>query len=222
MTNGQVDTTPATGAAPASSAMGAGADGGPTTDQLAAELRGTEMALAASVVVTQIRQTFPNFAKGGFAGAALNVAPTLFMIPRQGSGLGGLLTNPKVLAVAAVAGLVIAKDMTTVSTGAISSLRILLDKRMDQKLTVGSRCKFLVDVFDERGNAKPGDNIIFASSAPHILEVDPDGVVKALEPGIVTITASIDDKSDLVTVQVVTPPSEEGRPEVRPHATKAT
>jgi len=160
------------------------------------------MALAASVVVTQIRSTFPHFAKDGFAGAALTVAPVLFLNPRQGSGLGGFLTNPKILAVAAVTGLVIAKDMNKVADRSVSALRFVLDKRMDQKLAVGSRHKFLVDVFDERGHTTPGEDITFASSAQQILEIDPDGVVKALEPGIATITASIGDKSDVVTVQV--------------------
>ncbi len=208
-----VDTSSALGAAATNGATGTGTASGPTAAQLAAGLRGAELALAASVVVTQIRSTFPNFANDGFAGAALTVAPVLLLNPAsQGSGLGAFLTNPKVLAVAAVTGLVLANDMISVSERGVCAIRFVLDKRMDQKLAKGSRCKFIVDVFDDRGNSKPGENITFASSAPQILEVDADGVVKALEPGIATITASIGDKSDLVTVQV-TPFAAEDRPE---------
>lgn len=218
MTNGQIETMP-TGAN--NGTTGTGNNNGPTPDQLAAGLRGTEMALAATVVVTQIQNSFSGFANKGFAQAALTAAPLLLLNPAsQGSGLVGILTSPKVLGIAAVAGLAIAKDMSNPAAKSTSAVRLVLDNRMEQKLVLGSRYKFLVDVFDERGKATPGENIItFASSAPHILKVDPDGVVEALEPGIATITASIDDKSDLVTVQVT--PLSEG-PEVRHRDTRNT
>ncbi len=209
MTNGQVDTTPPTPATPPAPGTGAPSSG-PTNDQLAAELRGTELALAASVVVTQIRSSFPRFADKGIAEAALTAAPLVLLSPAsQGGGLVGILTNPKVVGIAAVAGLAIATDMhTNASHSETASLRILTDNRMDQKVAVGSQFKLQVDAINERGHAVPAENIDFASSKRNVADIDPDGVVTAKEPGIATITASSGGKSDLVTLQVVPAPQE--------------
>jgi hypothetical protein len=199
-----VDTSSAMPTGTTSGAMGTGTASGPTADQLAAELRGTELALAASVVVTQIRNSFPHFAKDGFAGAALTVAPVLLLNPAsQGSGLGGFLTNPKILAVAAVTGLVIAKDINKHALRTVCEIQF---RNPDHELHRGSRSKLHCDVFDEHGAAMRGERITFASSDPQILDVDSDGEVKALAEGIATITARIDDKSDLVTVHVTKAP----------------
>jgi hypothetical protein len=199
MTTPQINTMDAI---PGSTTTGGGTASGPTADQLAAGQRGIELAVAATTVVAQFRQAFPHFAKDGFAGAVLTASPVLFLNPAsQGSGLGGFLMNPKVLAGAAAAALFIAKDM---SEGKAFDLVAVQFSRVDREITTGNQCKFWLDVVDDQGGHKPApaDRISYTSSAPQIAEVSKDGVVKGKGLGTATITASIDDKSDVVTVHV--------------------
>jgi hypothetical protein len=175
--------------------------------------------VAATAVVTEVQAAFPNFANKGLAQAALIALPVLFLSPAsQGSGLGATLTSSKVLGLAGVAAVALVKDIPRRDFGKISAVQF---RRTDQNLTVGSRSKFLCEKVDERGNTMPVlDDITFASSHPYVVKVDEDGVVEALQVGTATITASIGDKSDLVTVQVARP--EEERQGVHPHGTKAS
>jgi len=215
-----IETTNAMPTSTTNGAMGTGTASGPTTDQLAAEIRGAQNAVAASVVVTQLRNSF-DLPKDGFAGAAITVAPALFLNPAsQGSGLGAFL-NAKVLAVAAVAGIVFAQDISQkkYKYEKISDIQFT---RWDRKLAVGSQSRFIVQGFDERGAARPVENATFASSAQHIAEVDSRGVVTAVKQGVATIKATFEDKSDLVTVEVTPPPYEEDRPEVHHRDTRET
>ena len=164
--------------------------------------RGVELAVAATAVVAQVRQSFPHFAKDGFAGAAVNVLPVLFLNPAsQGSGLGSFLMNPKVLAGAGAAAILIAKDM---SQGKARKWVAARYARVDQELAPGNQSKFWLDVVDDRGvnTPAPVEDITFTSDAPHIVQVNKDGVVKAVAEGTATITASIYDKLDVVTVRV--------------------
>ncbi len=53
------------------------------------------------------------------------------------------------------------------------------------------------------GDTMPGIAIRWRTNAPEIATVDETGTVKALAPGVVSITASVEDKESSVTVQVV-------------------
>ena len=53
------------------------------------------------------------------------------------------------------------------------------------------------------GDTMPGIAIQWRTNEPEIATVDETGTVKALAPGVVSITASVEDKESSVTVQVV-------------------
>jgi Bacterial Ig-like domain (group 2) len=212
-----IETTTAMPAAATSGATGAGTASGPTADQLAAGLHGTDLAVAAGLAIAQLRNEFSNIPSTGFAGAAITGLPLLLLnSPRQASGLMGIVSNPKFLGAAALTGIVLIKDMSQGRGRCWVDARFV---RVERELAVGNQSKFCLDRFDDSGASAPAiaEDITFTSSASHVLEVDKHGVVTARAPGTATITASINnDKSDLVTVRV----TEESRPEAR-HPTKA-
>lgn len=73
-------------------------------------------------------------------------------------------------------------------------------------LFVGARLRLLTLVTDASGNVLPNRPVSYASSDPSVAVVDTAGVVTALAPGSVTITASSEGKRGTATVRVLAVP----------------
>jgi len=182
---------PADGAGTAAGAAAVAAQG--------RRIGGTEAALAATTVVGQVQRSFPGVTANPIVQAGLPLAPLLLLRPeKRGSGIGAVVADPRVLAVAAVAGLAIASQVMN-KKKSIATVRFM---RFEPELDQGSVSKFLADALDDDGRGMPGQDIKFSSSDPETVEVDPNGGVKALKPGTATITAIADGKSDFVSVRV--------------------
>jgi hypothetical protein len=158
-----------------------------------------EAALAATTVVDQLQSSFPAVTANPVVKAGLPWAPLLLLKPaKRGSGIGAVVADPRVWSALAIAGLAIASEAMH-RAKETASIRIT---RFERQIDAGSTHKFLADAFDDGGKAMPGQNITFSSDAPNVVEVDSTGLVKGINQGTATITATMDGKSDLVTVKV--------------------
>lgn len=175
---------------------------GGASDPVAAQdsrMGGMETALAATTVVDQLQSSFPAVTANPFVKAGLPWAPLLLLKPaKRGSGVGAVVSDPRVWSAVAVAGLAITSEVMQ-RRRAATSVRIT---RFERQLNVGSKHKFLADAFDDGGKGVPGQNMTFASSKPAVAKVDATGVVKAVKRGKATITATMDGHSDMVTIRV--------------------
>jgi Bacterial Ig-like domain len=180
------------------------ADSAAATAAQASRIGRTEAALAATTVIgqlqNQLQKSFPGVAANPIVNAAVPWTPVLLLKPaKRGTGIGALVADPRVWSAVAIAGLVIAPRIMNMGKE-IVGVRIT---RYERELHQGSVHRFLADAFDDRGRGRPAQDITFTSSAPDIVEIDSDGVVKAIQAGAATITASVDGKSDVVAVRVV-------------------
>ena len=175
------------------------------------EIRAIEVTVAANAIVDQIQASFPTFASHPFAKAALNYAPLLLLKPAsQGTGVGATLSNPKVFSAAAITGLTVAAQIMA-AKGDIRLAGIQIT-RFQPELESGTTQKVLASAFDANGKNVLGKPITYRSSAPHVVEVDEYGVVRALEEGHATITARCEEMEDLVSVKVVRHPGAPNQP----------
>jgi hypothetical protein len=162
----------------------------------------TEAALAATTVINQLSESFPQITTNPFVRAGLPWAPMLLLAPeKRGSGVGSLLSDPRVWSLALVAGLAIAGQM---QGGNREPSRVRIIRELP-KLVAGNHQKVLAEATDDRGCAMPLQKITFSSSDPAVAEVDGDGLVKAVAPGTSMITATVDGRphlTDVVTVRV--------------------
>ncbi len=161
----------------------------------------TQVAFAASAVVGQLEESFPGLVSHRFAKAAARAAPLLALRPAQKeSGFGGFVGDTKTWSIAAILAIVGAQE-------AMKKVRDICDIRItrcEAELERGTMVKIHVDAFDDHGGHRPaGQEVTYASNNPQIAAIDADGVVTAKEEGIVNLTASLEDYSDMVMVKVV-------------------
>lgn len=73
----------------------------------------------------------------------------------------------------------------------------------EASLEVGEELPLEVRAFSARGGEVSGFDVAFASSAPDLVSVDEEGVVRALRPGAATITATVSGRSGTMEVVVL-------------------
>jgi uncharacterized protein YjdB len=73
---------------------------------------------------------------------------------------------------------------------------------VDDTLTVGGNTQLTVTVIDQDGDTLSSQTIDFESSDPNVASVSNTGLVNALAAGTATITATVDEVSDTVTITV--------------------
>jgi Bacterial Ig-like domain (group 2) len=150
-----------------------------------------EQALAASVVVNQFQELFPRFTTNPFIKSGISWTPLLATMPKhRGNGVGGFAADPRVWSLAAIEGLVAAREL---------SRRVQLDvddveiTRSVATLAPGSVHRFKAVALDRNQRAIPGESIVWSSSDQKIATVVPDGTVTAVAKGTTTITAATPD-----------------------------
>jgi uncharacterized protein YjdB len=72
----------------------------------------------------------------------------------------------------------------------------------DDTLTVGGTLQLTVTVIDEEGDTLSAQTVNFTSSNTAVASVSGSGLVEALTAGSATITATVDDVSDTITIVV--------------------
>ena len=72
----------------------------------------------------------------------------------------------------------------------------------DDTLTVGGTIQLTVTVIDEEGDTLSAQTVTFTSSDTAVASVSGSGLVEALTAGSATITATVDDVSDTITIVV--------------------
>ena len=107
-----------------------------------------ELATVAAVVAKQVQDSFGesvDLLESPAAKAALNAAPLLLLPGRKKDGVGGYLTDPKFIGVAAVAAAAFIGDQQNKST-AVGDARITGAAEIDE----GDETVVIVDVFDKQ------------------------------------------------------------------------
>jgi len=160
-----------------------------------------QTAVAATAAISQLEASFPGVAANRFVAAAFRAAPLFLMKspPSKEGGLWGHLTEAKVLGAAAILGIIGAQE-------AMKKVRDICDIRIiccEAELQSGTKMKIHCDALDDQGRHRPAQNVAYASNNPQIAAIDAEGVVTAKEEGIVNLTASLEDYSDMVLVKVV-------------------
>jgi len=140
----------------------------------------TEAAVAATTVFNQLTRSFPDFLNTPVLGEALAWAPAAILKPeRRGSGAIAVVSDPRALSLAAVAGLAVAK---VVKGGALPFRKFEINSYRDW-LPAGTSQTF-------KTNAPNRSPVKWESSDPTKATVDTDtGEVKGVAPGPVTIIA---------------------------------
>jgi hypothetical protein len=165
---------------------------------------GTEASLAASKVVDQLRSSFPGIEQAHpaikpFVKAGLPYLPLLLLRPeKRGSGVGALVSDPRVWSGALIAGLAVGEQFK----GRIAEIIDIKFTRTEKELDAGTEHRFLAEALDDRNKGVPGAAIVFRSSDEKVLKVDRDGVVKARAPGTASVIATVNGKSDVFSVTV--------------------
>jgi len=152
----------------------------------------TEAALGASVVVEQLRRSFPlddrDNALSRFANAAIPWVPLLFLKPeKRGTGVAGVAADPRVWSLALVAGIAAGGEM-------VGRKRLALVRDVPD-LDPGR--KFRLHLTDGSDPA----SVKWESDDPAVVSVD-NGEVVAKKQGSATVTASSNGVYDNVVVRV--------------------
>jgi hypothetical protein len=159
-----------------------------------------EWALVGTVVERQVRESLPQwFGKTNpYLDAGIRWLPLLLLQPaKRGSGLPGLVSDPRVISFVAMAGLVGGSQLLQKSEEQRKKegKRELNIVRFPVELAPGNRFKLRTDATDENG-------LEWNSSDDNVLAIDKDGVVTGQAVGAATITVTRDGKSDLVSLRV--------------------
>ncbi len=92
----------------------------------------------------------------------------------------------------------------------ISGARLDVQPR-SAELTSGDTLRLLVTLWDDRGNAVPNPSVAWKSSNPSVARFLADGVVTAVEAGVVYVTAAVGDVNVTAVIRVSLPSDTRGR-----------
>jgi len=164
----------------------------------------TQAAVAASTAISQLEASFSGVADNRFVAAALRAAPLFLMKspPSKEGGFWGLLSEPRTWGIAALVGIVGAKEV-------MQKAKKLCELRFPSntaELEEGTQIQLHLNAYDESGGCRPaGDKVTFSTTQPHILDITSEGVVTARAQGTANVIAKLDEKTDILMVKV-TPP----------------
>jgi hypothetical protein len=168
----------------------------------AKRIRAGETATAASTVVAPLlsflQNAAPQVGNNDFTKKGLPLAPLLLLKPaKRGQGVQGLLSDPRVWAIGATAGLALADGFSR-RGGDVARIQII-----DVPVSTANPVRFSADAFD--ANNRPiTRSVRWVSANPSIADVNPvTGVVTGITQGSVDIIAiAADGTSDRVAVTV--------------------
>ena len=157
----------------------------------------SEYAAVAGVAVNQFIDSFDT-PQNAFAKAALQFSPLLLLSPqRRGTGFQAVITDPRVIGGAVIAGVTLVGENRKRFTGARR-----LDVVSPNEIAVNDPDVFLADVFDLRG-ARIDTPVIWESSDPATATIDrATGEVKGIKAGVVVVTATADGIERRVRLKV--------------------
>jgi hypothetical protein len=149
----------------------------------------SEYSAVAGAAVNQFIETF-DAPTNPYARAALRFSPFLLMSPQsRGSGVEGIVKDPRVLGAALVAGIVVVGENSN-------------QRRRPRDITivgpthlfVGDSVTLIADVIDGRGAILPAERVTWQSSDPKVAQIDSaSGALRAGRPGTAVITATSGD-----------------------------
>jgi hypothetical protein len=150
------------------------------TDTLASTLKGqqkrisrNEYALAASKVVDEFKEQFPDLEKNKVIKTALPLAPLLFLKPqKRGTGLESVITDPRVWGPVLAAGAALYKE----TTGDEEVHEVAVNPPVAQ-VTAAKPVKLEAIARDRKGRKIDGRKFKWHSSRPNVAAVDDDGQV---------------------------------------------
>jgi Bacterial Ig-like domain (group 2) len=148
---------------------------------------GTTVAAASAVLpslLSLLQTTSPDIGNNRYIKAGLPLAPLLLLRPTERG-----LSDRRLWAAAAVAGLVITEDFKSKS----QEIQRISITRSVSVLPLGATVTFRADALDRNGRAVLDQAITFTSSNDSIVFADPDnpGRVEAQGDGVATITAQL-------------------------------
>jgi hypothetical protein len=157
-----------------------------------------EYATVASVLISQGLDTFGS-PDNKFLLAGIKASPLLLLSPqRRGRGVESVITDPRVIGFAAVAGLAIIGDQRNKSS---------VVKRIDvvgpTRVTENQPVLFTADLFDGRGN--PSTEVpTWRSDPSDVLPIDPaSGSARGGKPGFAVVSATAGTAVRRIGVEVV-------------------
>jgi uncharacterized protein YjdB len=148
---------------------------------------GTTVAAASAVLpslLSLLQTTSPDIGDNRYVKAGLPLAPLLLLRPTERG-----LSDRRLWAAAAVAGLVITEDFKSKS----QEIQRISITRSVSVLPLGATVTFRADALDRNGREVPDQAIAFTSSNDSIVFADPDnpGRVEARSDGVATINAKL-------------------------------
>jgi len=165
----------------------------------------TEAALAGTVVERQLQASFGDLrGTNPFVAAGFRVAPLLLLKPeKRGGGFGAFASDPRVVALALVAGL------TVVSEFRRKTQDIRITYAPQAPLALGAKFRVRAD----GSNGLDGSRLKWESSNEDVVVVDKEGgVVTAKAAGVADIKVTDGKDYDVVTVQVAAPQAAAAQP----------
>jgi hypothetical protein len=171
------------------------------TDTLSSALKGqqkrisrNEYALAASKVVDEVKEQFPDLEKNKVIKTALPLAPLLFLKPqKRGTGFESVITDPRVWAPILAGAAALYKE----TTGDQDPQTVKISPDNTYTMPEKDELLFLAKVYDAKNKAlSPQPKIEWRSSDTKLAQVDEKGNVKTLKKGRVRIFAKA-EKTDV-------------------------
>jgi hypothetical protein len=164
------------------------------------QIRASTTAVAASAVVAPLQSfletSAPDLTKNRYFKKGLPLAPLLLLRPpKRGDGLQALVADPRVWAVAAVAGLVIAEEIRGGSP--VQDVHIL-----SVPVSTATPGTFFADAVDGKGRIVPGKTPDWKSENDQVATVDANGEVTGVGRGTTVISATVDGIVRRVAVKV--------------------
>jgi len=193
-------------------------------DRRDSRARRAEFATLAGVAAGQVAQTFQGegFLKNPYGRAALAYSPLLLLDPpKQGTGAGALLRDPRVLGAGLIAGLAIFADRRR--AGEVAKI----EPTVPTTLTAGQAVTLTANLRDSRGNLVQGKTVIWESrsAATARIEGPNNDILTGLLPPFAAIAAKVDGVEHvfLVTVEPAAT-ADEGPPPASeaPHAIESS
>jgi hypothetical protein len=171
-----------------------------------AEQRGRQQRAELATVATAVAngaadslQDAVELLRNPFARAAVTVVP-LLLLPsrmRRNGGLGGCLSDPRLIGTALVFGLAVIGDQIGKADD-VADIRI----SAPSEITVGDESIVLAEAFDKRGKLLQNTKIAFSVDRTDLVTIDESGRITALKTGAVVVTAAAESVSRRVVLTV--------------------
>jgi hypothetical protein len=152
-----------------------------------------EYALTATKVVDELKDRFPDLFQNEVLKTVIPLAPLLFLKPhKQGSGFESVISDPRVWGPALVAGIALFNETRGKEPQEVIITPGMFSLPAPTSGATPATVPFLATVRDRSGgilSVQP--TVTFSSSDSAVATVDANGVVKAVAPGTVLITATV-------------------------------